>query len=381
MGLITLRNVAVLGCIFALTGTLAACNNGGSSAGGVAAPDVPAVTVVTVGKKPIAPSADFVGKTEADQSVDIRARVTGFLIAKNFTDGGMVEKDQILFKIDPAEYQASVASAQASLDRAQATLTQQEKQLARTRELTSKGTLSQSELDSAVSAESGAKADVATAEANLTTAQLNLGYTEIRSPIDGRIGGSSVDVGNLINENSGTLATVVDLDPIRVSFSITEKRYLDVMEAVNSGKMPGLVPKIRLANGEIFDQTGKIAYVDNQVDPNTGTVRVYLDFPNPDRLLLPGQFVDVILTSASPEEQIVIPQAAVQVNQVGPFVLVVNQDSKVEIRQITTGERTGTEIVVTKGLSGGEQIVVDGIQKVRPGGAVTVVEASATAGT
>lgn len=217
------------------------------------------------------------------------------------------------------------------------------------------------------------------AQADLDSANLNLGYTKIHAPIEGRIGASSVDVGNLIGPDSGVLATVIDLDPMRVAFSLDERAYLNVAAAVRAGSMPELVPRIRLANGEIFPQDGTIAFADNQVDPGTGTVRVFVDFPNPDKILLPGQFVDIILTTADPEEQILIPQVAVQLNQSGPFVLVVNPDDRVELRQIATGARDGANIVVESGLTVGERIIVEGIQKVRPGGEVAPVAASGPA--
>lgn len=375
----SLSRFAGIGVLVATTGLLAGCGNSDAPQGNSPAEALPAVTVAPVTQQPFSSSQEFVGKTEAYQAVDLRARVTGFLVEKAFNEGEDIKKDDVLYRIDPAEFEAAVAAATAGVERAQAAFTEADQKLERTRTLADKGTLSQANLDEATAAQGRTKADLSAAQADLDSAKLNLGYTQIHSPIDGRIGASAVDVGNLIGPDSGVLATVIDLDPIRVSFSVSERMFLNVTEMMEAGDMPELVPRIRLATGDLFDESGTIAFADNQVDPNTGTVRVFVDFPNPKQTLVPGLFVHVVLTSAKPEESILIPQAAVQLNQTGPFVLVVGADNRVEIRQIKTGDVSGADIVVDEGLSVGEQIIVDGIQKVRPGGEVTPVAASATA--
>ena len=215
------------------------------------------------------------------------------------------------------------------------------------------------------------KADVAAAEADLAAAKLNLSYTTILSPLDGRIGSSAVNAGNLIGPDSGVLATVVALDPMRVVFSISEQIYIDLQKNRLEGREGGVIPRIRLANDEIYEHPGEFRFVDNRIDPSTGTVSVHVDFPNPDQLLLPGQFVNVILSAKEADPAILIPQAAVQLNQAGSFVLLVDKDGKAEVRPIKTGERSGIEIVVEDGLNVGETVIVSGIQKVRPGAEVT----------
>jgi membrane fusion protein (multidrug efflux system) len=165
---------------------------------------------------------------------------------------------------------------------------------------------------------------------------------------------------------------VVALDPIEVDFSIGERQYLNYMEAVSAGTQKDFTPQIRLATGKLYEHKGKIYVVSNEVDPTTGTIAIRLKFPNPDRLLLPGQYVTVLLTEAQSEKRVVVPQSAVQQNQAGPFVLVVDSENRVESRAIKAGQRVGTGIVVTEGLVPGETIVVEGIQKVQPGGEVQV---------
>jgi membrane fusion protein (multidrug efflux system) len=196
---------------------------------------------------------------------------------------------------------------------------------------------------------------------------LNVGYTNIVSPISGRIGKSQIDVGNLIGADSGILATVVALDPIRVVFSVSEKTYLSVQASSKENGVAALVPTIRFANGDVYSHPGELLFVDNQVDTTTGTIRVFLKFPNPDGVLLPGLFVTVIISDEVAEERILVPLSSVQLNQSGSFVLIVDGESKVETRAIKTGDRNGADIVVTSGLDPGETIIVDGIQKVRPG--------------
>ena len=325
-------------------------------------------------KKPFTESNEFIGQTEAFQHVDIRARVTGFLDKKSFDDGSVIEQGDELFVIDPSEYNVALDSAKAGLERAEAALLKWSQQLERTKTLVNKGTLSQANLDDVIAEESAARASVSAANSDIQSAELNLGYTKIHSPISGRIGKGQFDVGNLIGPDSGVLATVVAQDPMRVVFSVSEKTFLTVQAAQSEeAGGPGIVPTIRFANGVVYPQPGEVLFVDNQVDRTTGTIRVYLKFPNPEGTLLPGLFVNVILSGEVPEDRILIPLSSVQLNQSGSFVLVVDGESKVETRPIQTGGRTGAELVVTSGLEPGETIIVDGIQKVRPGMVVSPV--------
>jgi membrane fusion protein (multidrug efflux system) len=371
-------NKNIVGLSFAVSVLLVSgCDDGSNQAADPASDAAPVVSVITVDTRPFTASVEFVGRTEAYSQVDLRARVTGFLAERPFKEGSDVSAGDVLFRIDTAEFDAAVAAARAGLEKAQAAFTEAEQTLQRSRTLADRGTISEANLDEAVAAMERTRADVAAAKAEVDRAQLNLDYTTIATPIDGRIGKSSVDPGNLIGPDSGILATVVTLDPIRVAFSVTERTFIKVQEERNSGSDRRAVPRIRLANGEMYEPEGTIQFADNRVDPSTGTVSVYVDFPNAEHLLLPGQFVTVILSSSEASEQILVPQAAVQLNQAGPFVLVVDSESKVEVRPITMGDRTGTEVVVLDGLSAGETIIVEGIQKVRPGIAVVTNPQSA----
>jgi len=355
-------------------GGLPACDDQKNAGkGGQASAPAPAVIVTPVISKPIAASTEFIGQAKAFQLVDLRARVTGFLLERTFKEGSEVNKGDTLFVIDPSQYHATRDAAAAKVARAKATLQEAENQLVRYRALTKRGTTSEAKLDEAEAKAGQARADLSAAKADLKRAELDVGYTKIVSPIDGRIGGSAVDVGNLIGPSSDVLATIVVLDPIQVNFTVSERAYLNYTQAKMHGESTGFIPRIRLANDQIYPHEGKLDFIDNRVDPSTGTIKVRVEFPNPDALILPGQFMNVTLVSSDPKDQVVVPQVAVQANQAGPFVLVVNKDNEVELRPVKTGQRVGTEIAVTEGLYVGETIIIEGIQKVRPGAKVNPV--------
>jgi membrane fusion protein, multidrug efflux system len=329
----------------------------------------PGVIAIVAESKPYSLAAEFIGQTEALQKVDLRARVTGYLTGMGFVEGAPIKKDSLLFRIEPSEFEAALNSAEAGLERANAELLNASQQLERTSTLAKQGTASQAQLDDKIALEATAKANVSAAQADVEKAELNLGYTEIKSPIDGRIGKSQVDVGNLVGPDSGVLATIVTQDPMRVVFSVSEKEFLAVQE--RRAETGSLGARIRLANDELYPQQGKLLFIDNQVDTGTGTIPVYIEFPNPDGLLLPGLFVTVVLSSSRQEERILVPQSVIQLDQTGAFVLVVDGESKVERRSVVTGDRRGAEIVILDGLEAGETVIAEGIQKVRPGMAVT----------
>lgn len=350
---------------------LAACSDSSKTSSADDAP-LPSVVVEAVTARDVAGQADFVGRTEASQRVDVRARVSGTLLKRPFEEGHEVEEGAVLFEIDPAEFQANLLVAEAQLDKAEASFNENDRNLKRYEVLLERETASQAQYDIAKSKADQSKADVSAAEAEVERAKLDLGYATITSPISGRAGISDVDVGNIIGPDSGVLVTVLDLDPIDVIFSVGERDYLNFVEAREAGKAEDFTPEIRLANDKLYEFTGEVDVIDNKVDPATGTINVRLKFPNPDRILVPGQYVSVLLTRTTPEKRVVIPQSAVQENQAGPFVLIVDGEGRVEARPIKTGDRIEDGVVVLDGLAEGETLVVEGIQKVRPGAEVNV---------
>lgn len=352
---------------------LSACSDRNET-GSDADKPLPGVVAQVVTEEDVSDQTDFVGQTRASQRVDIRARVKGTLLKRPFDEGQQVQEGAVLYEIDPAEFKADLLLAEAQLAKAQASYDENERNLERYTTLVEKGSsaVSEAQYDVAKSKAEQSKAEVSAGDADVERAKLDLGYATISSPIKGRVGISSVDVGNLIGPDSDVLVTVLALDPIDVDFAVGERDYLNYMETVKAGTAQDRTPQIMLANGKLYPHKGKVDIVDNQVDPTVGTISIRLKFPNPDRILLPGQYVNVLLTKVKAEKQVVIPQAAVQENQSGPFVLVVNSEARVDSRQIKTGSRVGTGVVVSEGLKPGETIVVEGIQKVRPGAEVKV---------
>ncbi|QLH38878.1 MAG: efflux RND transporter periplasmic adaptor subunit [Defluviicoccus sp.] len=244
--------------------------------------------------------------------------------------------------------------------------------------LAGQGNLSQQALDRALSDQLQAEATLRKNEAELRQAQIDLGYTRITAPFDGRIGRSTYSPGQWVGPDSGVLATLVKLDPIYVVFNVSERSCLTyrqrVEQAMREGQpKPEYIPRLKLSNGTDYEHTGRLTFVDNQVDPGTGTIAVRAEFPNPEKLLVPGLFVTVLLEPTESKSALLIPQAAVQEDQGGHFVLVVGADKTVEIRHIETGARIGVQWEVISGLNEGEQVIYEGIQKARPGAVVAPV--------
>ena len=358
--------------------------------GGTATPPAdttpPAVGVLEVTSQEVNPSLDFVGRIRTQDSVELRARVEGFLLERTFEEGGHVDKDQVLFRIEPHRYEAALAQARAALASEEAALTRVSLERERLDTLREQQSVSQQQLDNAVASELAAKAAVKSAEAGVQKAELDLSYTEIRTPIAGVIDRAAFSVGNLVGPSSGVLATVHRLDPITATFSISEALYLQASaQALENGRAIRdnsgnrvMQPRIRLPDGTLYPEVGQFDFFDNKVNEATGTILVRAVFANPDQLLLPGQFVTVVLERSAARQAILVPQAAVLTDQTGRYVLVVNAENKVEVRRITTGQRFGANWQVTEGLAEGDRIILHGIQKVRPGIVVTPEQTQAT---
>ncbi len=335
-------------------------------------PPPPSVTVTPVRRAAIADSREYVGRTESVSYVDLRARVTGFLVRRAFEEGSDVREGDLLYVIEQEPYQAAVDVAEAAVARTEATLQNAEKYLDRLNAVKDSGGASKANLDAAEGAVLEARALLQERRAQLVQAKLNLEYTEVRAPISGRIGRTNIHVGNLVGPESGVLATIISLDPMWVSFPISERDYLELQEKVAAGRQGGraisqLVPTIRLVDGSMFAYKGRIDFQDNRVDKATGTIMIRASFPNPRLLLRPGQFVTVVQTESGRSDRLVIRQSAVQRDQVGPFVLVVGSDRKAELRRIQVAGEFGTDWIVSGGLNEGELVISDGLQKVTPG--------------
>jgi len=335
----------------------------------------PSVVVASVGSAEDGDRGRYVGRVVADISVDLVARVEGFLEKQAYTDGGFVKTGDLLFVIEQGLYQADVDSAQADLEGAQATLKNSTVDLERQKVLLSKGDVPQSTVDSATAEVAADQASVDEAKASLETAKINLGYTEIRSPIDGRVSQAYVDVGNLVDSSTGTLATVNTVDPINVDFYVSEKALISDRERGligDDGTM--LNAKLTLADGIEYGSVGKVTYVDTVVQESSDTIRLEATFENPKGVLVPGQFVHVTLSDAEPQKVLTVPQSAVQLDSKGHFVYVVDSDDKIERRDITLGNQLGTSWAVTSGLQKDEKVVVQGLQRVSPGDVVNATE-------
>ena len=366
-----LRAAAAGAVLVGALALLAACGSGEQAQQSA---EPPAVGVIEVGEQKVNPFLEFVGKIRAAETVALRARVTGFLEERSFQEGGVVEQGQVLFKIEPQQYQATLAQAEAELAAANASLNRAQVDLARYKELAKAKNVSQQKVDEAEAEVLVQEATVQTAKANIEKAQLNVDYTQVVAPIGGRIDLAAFDVGNLIGPESGVLATINRMDPINVAFSIAETWYLELVqediEANRQGKDVDEwthVPLVRLPDGSLYEYQGRFDFIDNKVDEKTGTVLIRAEFENPDRLLLPGQFVTVVIERKEAIDAVMIPQAAVLTDQGGAYVLLVNDEDKVEARRITTGQRFGPNLVVREGLKPGERVILYGVQKVRPG--------------
>jgi membrane fusion protein, multidrug efflux system len=341
-------------------------SNGSASA--QAAPP-PAVSVAPVMSRNVTDTGDFIGRVAAINKVDIVARVPGFIEERNFTEGQLVKTGDLLFRIEPDTYKAAVSQQQASLAKAKAAQVNTSLQLQRGQELVKGNNIPQSTVDQRAADQQSAQADVMQAQALLDQAQINLGYTEIRSPIDGRIGLANFTVGNLVAPASGPLATIVSLDPIYVTFQASERDIIEYKRRIaeSADKYPHVTVHIRLPDGSEYARPGLTNFLDTQVDSNTDTITVRAEVPNPDGILVPGGIVGVIVERGQPRPSLLVPQSAVQLDQAGRYVMVIDEAKKVELRRITTGAEQGRDIVVSDGLKEGELVIVEGIQKVRPG--------------
>ncbi|AGA90745.1 RND family efflux transporter, MFP subunit [Thioflavicoccus mobilis 8321] len=341
-----------------------------------AAPPPPSVVAVAAKAQPIKKESQFVGRVRAIDRVELRARVEGFLKERSFTEGQQVAVGDVLFLIEPDQYAAVVAQRAADLEKARADSQNADAQLARALELLKKNNIARAKVDELEAAASVAKASIAQAEAALTAAELDLGYTRITAPVAGRIGLSQYTVGNLVGPSSGVLATIVSRDPINVEFPVTQRELLEARRAITAkgGDVRRILVRARLADDSLYGHPGHLDFVDVTTDQSTDSVTLRAQLPNPDGILVDGQYVGVVVEAAEAQEAILVPQSALQLDQEGTFVLVV-ADGKAQTRRVETGASRGNDIIVSSGLKEGDLVITEGIQKVRPGQAVSVAPA------
>jgi len=338
----------------------------------------PAVLVQPAELRSMTKQAEFVGRAEALEKVDLRARVQGFLGPRLFKDGDLVKEGQIVFTIEKDPFEAAVDQRRAQLASAQATLANADQQLGRTAELVRKGNAPVAQLDQRTAEQGQAKAAVLEAEANLRDAQIQLSYTEIKTPISGRIGRPAVSPGNLVGPDTGVLATVVQENPMQVLFSVTQR---EILEARRDSDPNGKVrARVRLADGSLYGEPGRIDFLDVQVNPRTDGQTVRAMFPNPDDLLTDGQTVRVVIQEKGNGQVVTIPESAIAIDQTGPYVFVVGQDDKVEQRRLKLGTERDGRTVVEEGIEAGDRVVVQGQQRIRAGMTVAPQQASPPAG-
>jgi membrane fusion protein (multidrug efflux system) len=316
--------------------------------------------------------SEYIGQTRGSTEVEIRARVEGFLESINFQEGLFVKKGDLLYVIDPRPYEATLAEAQGRLAREQAAWAQAKQDLSRFEPLIKKNAISRQEYDQAVATERSNAAAVEAAQAQKEAAQLQLSYTKIIAPVDGRIGKSEVQVGNLVGRGQNTLLTTIStINPINVRFSVSEKEHLEWIrthpnEAQSREATKGLF-RLMLGDGSIYPEPGSLVFADRTVDPATGTLLIEVSFANPNNILRPGLYARVLFPKEIIKNAILVPQRAVQELQANYSVWVVTTNQTAELRPVQVGARVGPLWVIQSGLKSKDRIVVEGIQKVQPG--------------
>jgi membrane fusion protein (multidrug efflux system) len=338
------------------------------------------VGVVTVVPESVAVTTELPGRVSAIRMAEVRARATGILLKRLFEEGADVKADQTLFEIDPAPLQASYDSAKANLAKAEASLEEAEAKAKRNEGLVKVNGVSQQAYEDAKAGALQSAADLLSAKAALETAALNLGYTKVTAPISGRIGMALITEGALASASDATkMAVIHQLDPIFVDFTQSSAEMLKLRRSLESGKMQGVSSKeikitLLLEDGSTYAETGRLVFSDISVDENTGSVTLRGQFPNPEKILLPGMFVRGRVEVAVENQAIAIPQRGVTRDASGQAsVLVVNAQNQVEQRAIQTSSMSGDKCTVSSGLNSGDRIIVEGLQKVRPGATVVAV--------
>jgi len=328
----------------------------------------PAVGVARVEARPVREATEFVGRVVSPERVDIVARVSAFVEARQFTEGAEVKAGAPLFKLERAPFEAAVAQQEGALALAEARVEQTEQALARAQSLAGTPAGLRSALDDSRANHLAAQANVRVAKAQLDAARINLAYTEIVAPIDGRIGRASVSVGNVVGPNSGPLVSIVSQDPMYVTFPVAVRTYLELQKRfADRGGMEAVRARLRLPDGSIYDHTGPIDFTAPSVAGGTDTILMRAKLPNPKRRLIDGAFVAVTVEGIEPVTALTLPRQAVLADVRGNYVFVVGADNKAERRNIRLGPSTPETAVIADGVREGEMVIVDGVQRARPG--------------
>ncbi len=319
-------------------------------------------------------STESAGRVEAKYTVDVVARINGWLQKRYFSEGDVVKAGQTLFLIEPNEYEIAVQNAQAAVKQSEAAYVNAEKELKRAAELVKNDFVSKSYYDQALATRDGNKAAHDAAKASLSNAKLNLSYTKVVSPIDGKIGKIMITEGNLVNTQTGPLARIVSTSPIFVTFNIKSADYLKFKKSDIGSNLENMKVTVKLADGSEYPQTGKIEFVDNEIDMSSGTIALRATFNNEEGLLVPGDYVQVVATTVEPKTVMLIPQSAAMDESNGYYVWVVKDDNKIEKRTIQVSDDVDNNWVVEGGLDYSDKVVVKGIQRVFMDGQTVVVE-------
>jgi membrane fusion protein, multidrug efflux system len=366
-----------------LAAVVAACgpSNGSEKGGGKGGPmgGMPPseVAVAIAARETLPVSWEYAGQTVGSREVEVRARVTGILLSRNFKEGERVKQGQSLFTIDPKPFEAALARAVADVAAAEARYEQAKRNAARLKPLYAEKAVSQKEHDDAVSSEQIGFADVKAAQARLTEAKLNLSYTKVEAPVSGVTTRALPSEGTLVSGPSVLLTSVVQVDPIWVNFGISDNEQAQLQKDVQSGaiKLPAAFEiELRMSDGTVYSRAGKLDFADVRVSTTTGTREARAEVPNPDGALRPGQFVRVVLKGAVRPNAVTVPQRAVMEGPQGKFVYVVDEKSTAQARPVQAGEWTGERWIITSGLQGGERVITDGVMKIGPGAPVKVAE-------
>lgn len=348
--------------------------HGGPMGGGMPPSEV---NVATAEAQTLPVTFEYTGQTLGSREVEVRARVTGLLLSRNFREGAPVKKGQSLFTIDPAPFEAAVARAEADVAAAEARVDQARRNAARLKPLYAEKAVSQKEYDDAVSGELIGGADVKAARARLTEAKLNLEYTRVEAPVSGVTGRALPSEGTLVSGPNVLLTTVVQVDPIWVSFGIPDNEQAALQKEADAGRLA--LPKnfeveLRLADGSSYPKKGRVSFSDVRISQVTGTREARAELPNPDGALRPGQFVRVLLHGAARPKAVAVPQRAVLDGPQGKFVYIVDEKGTAQPRPVEAGPWSGERWIITSGLAGGERVITDGVMKIGPGAPVKVAE-------